>query len=637
MIPEVVFKRMATDSTLVDQTYEPLDLGEITPRGWLRSQLELQAEGLSGHLDEFWPPLADNQWLGGENDGWERGPYYADGLVPLAYLLDDEDLKTKAEKWVTGFLDWQHDDGWIGPRKPAFSRFPNDVWPRAIILKVFRQYYQATRDERVIDCALDFCRHLHECGFEDYPLERWAKFRWADLAVAVHWLYEQTDEEWLLEVSEIAADQGYDWADHFAGQRGRYSFPHPEPVEDSEMATHVVNNAMAIKEPAIRYRQSGDEAHYDAVTNTLDTLDAFHGQVTGLFTGDEHLAGRDPTRGTELCAVVEYMYSLEELVATLGEVGFADRLERIAFNALPATFTQDMWAHQYDQQANQVLCAVGDQPWTNGPDANLFGLEPHYGCCTSNYHQGWPKFTSHLWMHTDSGLAAVAYAPSAVTTRIDGTEVTVLEETDYPFEDELRFTVELDEPTAFELEVRIPEWAEDPAVELPTGESRSPEPGTFHKIEREWSDGDQLLLTLSAPVETERRYQGGVAVHRGPLVFSLPVDSEAQPLPGETDHPAAHREYHPTEAWNYGLQIDTDQPASSVSRTTSEPGSVPFLPTDPPIELSVTGSRVEDWTLDGSRAGPIPSSPTAVGDTEELTLVPYGCTTLRVTEFPLVE
>ncbi len=64
-----------------------------------------------------------------------------------------------------------------------------------------------------------------------------------------------------------------------------------------------------------------------------------------------------------------------------------------------------MWAHQYDQQVNQAICQrSGAHVWTdNGPDANLFGLEPQFGCCAANMHQGWPKFAASLWMKTTEG------------------------------------------------------------------------------------------------------------------------------------------------------------------------------------------------------------------------------------------
>jgi len=622
------------------RAYEPLGIGSVLSRGWLQRQLRIQADGLSGTLDEFWPPLADNQWLGGDEDGWERGPYYADGLVPLAELLDDDQLRAKARKWVEGFLDWQAEDGWIGPREPAFSAFPNDPWPRAIVLKVLRQHYEATGEERAVDAMLAFCELLHDSELDDRPLTDWARFRWQDLALSVHWLHERTGEAWLLELSETLADQGYDWTDHFAGGRRTYDFDYPAPATDVEYETHVVNNAMGVKAPAVAARRTGDLEDC-AASRGLDVLDTYHGQVTGAFTGDEHLAGRDPARGTELCAVVELMYSLEELVATLGEVRFADRLERVAYNALPATFTADGWAHQYVEQANQVVCAVDDYPWTNAPDANCFGLEPNYGCCTANYHQGWPKLAAHAWMRVGDdgdatpGLAAVAYAPTEATATVAGTEVTVTEETAYPFEDEVRLTVAPASPATFALHLRVPEWCEDATVTLPDGTERSPPAGTFHVVEREWRDGDAVALELSAPVVAERRHRGGVALRRGPLVFALPVASESRRFPGEGEEPYAHREFYPTEPWNYGIDVEPGEPDVALER--SPPGETPFSPADPPATATVEGARVPDWELDGSLAGPLPGSPVPGGDRETLELVPYGCTTLRIAEFPLLE
>lgn len=99
--------------------FQSLPLGAIKPSGWLQDQLQLQADGLTGHLDEFWPSVKDSRWIGGQAEGWERGPYWLDGLIPLAFLLDDEHLKAKAQHWVDTILNRQHADGWLGAKDDA--------------------------------------------------------------------------------------------------------------------------------------------------------------------------------------------------------------------------------------------------------------------------------------------------------------------------------------------------------------------------------------------------------------------------------------------------------------------------------------------------------------------------------------
>src|SRR5260370_38192499 len=146
-------------------------------------------------------------------------------------------------------------------------------------------------------------------------------------------------------------------------------------------------------------------------------------------------------------------------MAILGDAPFGDRLEKIAYNALPATLSADLWAHQYDQQANQVMCSISNRRWaTNGPQSNIFGLEPNFGCCTANMHQGWPKLAANLWMAAPGGgLAAIAYGPSTVTTLVVGhTSVLIEERTDYPFHVLIQLTVKPGRAVRFPLILRIP-------------------------------------------------------------------------------------------------------------------------------------------------------------------------------------
>ncbi len=115
---------------LIQNAYIKLPLGSIKPEGWLKSQLLAQAEGLTGNIDDFWPDLVNSSWRGGNGEAWERGPYYLDGLVPLAYLLDDEKLIKKVKNWIEPILASSSDTGWYGPAKNR------DRWPLAVANKV---------------------------------------------------------------------------------------------------------------------------------------------------------------------------------------------------------------------------------------------------------------------------------------------------------------------------------------------------------------------------------------------------------------------------------------------------------------------------------------------------------------------
>jgi DUF1680 family protein len=651
--------RHTSTGRLAPNAFAPLPLGTIRPAGWIARQLRIQADGLSGYLDEFWPDVADSAWIGGAAEGWERAPYWLDGLVPLAFLLDDPRLRAKADRWVNEILIRQHDDGWLGPLKDTSDarRIAYDPWPVFVLLKALAQYQEATGDARIIPAMLRFGRRL-EVLLAEQPLFDWGRYRWADLAVSLFWLYERTGAAWLLDLAEASYRQAFDWRALFAQfpyrEKQRIEQIHPPaPPEPrvtfrTDLASHVVNNAMALKQPALWSRLSHDEGDRTAVFHMIDTLDTYHGQATGLFSGDEHLAGQSPSQGTELCAVVEYLYSLEVLLATGGDARLADRLERIAFNALPATFSPDMWAHQYVQQANQAICAVvEDRIYTNNRgDANIFGLEPQYGCCTANMHQGWPKLVSHLWMRApDGGLAAISYAPCVVRTEAGGSQVRIAVTTDYPFEETIRLTVTCDHPATFALHLRVPAWAEGATLTAGDGTPEALAAGEFVRVEHEWGEATTLTLHFPMRVQTLKRPHGAVALLRGPLLFALPVGAEWRTI-REWGAPevtagaqfAADWEVHPITPWAYALILDPDRPEQDVTVAHAPVSEVPFAPDAPPVTLKVTGRQVAGWNIEHGTAAPPPTSPVeAEGMSEELTLVPYGCAPLRMTELPMCE
>jgi DUF1680 family protein len=593
------------------------------------------ADGLAGHLDEVYPLVGPaNAWLGGDGDTWERGPYWLDGLLPLAYIRQDQRLIAKVRPWVEHALASQRADGYFGPPddrgqgkdENGVQRANSaDWWPRMVMLKVLQQHHDATGDPRVLPFMTRYFRYQGR-QLPTMPLDHWtywAKHRGGENQASILWLYNRTGDAALLDVARLVARQTSDWTAGF--------------LREQPPSSHGVNVAMGVKQPAVDYLLSRNPEQLRAVEHGLAFLRREHGQVTGMFSGDEPLHGTDPLQGTELCTVVELMYSLETLAQVTGRTEYVDQLERIAYNALPAQVTRDYTARQYFQQPNQVVVdrLVDHYVQQHGGTARLMGLLTGYPCCTVNMHQGWPKYVHNLWLASaDGGLAALAYGPSAVTATIAGVAVSIEERTSYPFDDAVRFAVGSARPVAFPLHLRVPGWAEGAELRVNGRAPSSPPAGQVARVARTWRAGDEVELRLPSRVRVSGWHKNLAGVERGPLVYALRIDEEWRKVGEQNGVPTS--EVHAKSAWNYGLL--TEHPIDVAAVAPSGVARNPWRPDAAALTLTARGKRIPEWTSYHHVYGTLPASPTASdAPVEELTLIPYGCTTLRISEFPVIE
>lgn len=591
---------------------------ELKPEGWLRRQLRIQADGLSGNLHKIWPDIRDSGWIGGNREGWERVPYWLDGFIPLAYLLEDEELIDTAKKYIDAIISAQDKDGWICPCKKE-EREKYDTWAIQLICKTLKVYYDCSGDERIPEVIYKVLRNYYDyLKSGKMKLFGWGKYRWFETFISINFLYERYKEEWIKDLAKIIKEQGFDY--------NKVTESWKKPSHNWLRKTHIVNITMMLKSEAVSHEILG-EAYTDNAEKLRTILDKYNGTAFEGFTGDEVLSGIDPTRGTECCAVVEQMYSYEEMFAHTGDNKWAERLEVLAFNALPATLSEDMWTHQYVQQVNQIACqkTMIMAPWsTNGPYAHTFGLEPNFGCCTANFNQGWPKFALSSFMRKDNTILSAVMLPSVLKDK----DVTIRLETDYPFNNKMHYYIDAEKD--FDLVVRIPSFAKELKVNGESAETKD--------LQFAIKNGKtEIEIEFTAKPYLKKRPNDLYALQMGSLLFSVPVAYEKEMREYtkkgvERKFPYCDYQFIPKTSWNYGYAGSEFEVNYCIS------GDVPFSQDKPPVTVEAKMKQI-NWGLKfpyRSIARKVPKSITPISEVQKITLIPYGCARLRMTEMPVL-
>lgn len=563
-----------------------LPIGSVRPDGWLERQLALQKEGLTGAAEKIYDAAAANSgWLGGEGDGWEKAPYYVKGLIALAYTLDDGQLKQRAQKWVEWVFVSQQSNGSFGPANN------DDWWPRMIVLYYLRDYYEATGDTRVLPFLTRYFRY-QLAELPNRPLRDWGRARAGDNIEIVLWVYNQTGDEWLLELAELLRQQAYPWSDIYAKNQfyGRFDEFHPH---------HIVNVSQAMKFPPVVWQLTHKAADKIALARGLEHLERQYGRIDGQISGTEMLSGLSSTDGVELCADVERIVSDGVAVRILGAASIGDSMEKVAYNSLPAHTTSELTGITYYQLLNQVQCVYTPHGFEQDYHNSIVpGPYSGFPCCCYNWHMGWPKFVENMWAATaDGGLATVAYGPCVVRTTVaEDTAVTIREETEYPFDEVIRLKLDLSQAAKFPLLLRIPAWCQEPQLKINGENQPAPEPGTFHRVERTWQSGDTVELTFPMAIRSSRWVNNSVGIERGPLTFGLEIDQQWHQN-ADYDGPFDEYTITPGSPWNYALEIDPDDVESAFEVQTNEVGEVPWDLDSAPIVLSATARKLSDWQL----------------------------------------
>ncbi|MDR1202778.1 MAG: glycoside hydrolase family 127 protein [Tannerellaceae bacterium] len=633
---------VANRAPLQPAQFIKLPVGSIEPGGWIRRQLELQKDGLNGHLGEIsaWLQKGDNAWLKtGGQWGWEEVPYWLRGYGNLAYLMKDESMLKETSFWIEHILNSQRPDGNFGPMQLNDGK--QDFWPNMIVLWIMQSYYEYAHDDRVIDFMTKYSHYLLTVPDEDFLYSYWENSRGGDNLWSTAWLYNRTGDNRLLELGEKIHRNTADW------------------TKSTQLPNwHNVNIAQCFREPATYFLFTRDSAMLGATYNVQSLIRRAFGQAPGgMFGADENarIGFFDPRQGTETCGFVEQMASDEIMLLITGDPYWAENLEDVAFNSYPASMMPDYKALRYITSPNHVISDTKNHHPGIDNRGPFLAMNPFSSrCCQHNHGFGWPYYAEHLILATpDNGLAAVLFNTCRATAKVgDGAEVTLYEETNYPFEESVRFAVSTPKPVTFPLYLRIPSWCKQASVYINEEKVNTVlTPGTYVRIEREWKEGDKLLFNVPMDIST-RTWQvnkNSVSVDYGPLTLSLKIEEDYKQLDsretaiwdskwqeGADASQWPTYEIHPASNWNYAL---ANNMAITIQRKPWPEDNYPFILDNVPIEFKAKGRLIPGWGIDEyGICSVLPyESVRKAASLDEITLVPMGAARLRITAFPTTE
>jgi hypothetical protein len=642
---------VSNKAPLKQEYFIKLPVTAIKPGGWLKKQLELQRDGLTGNLGEIsvWLSKTDNAWVnksGKGKYGWEELPYWLKGYGDMAYMLKDPKMLKETKFWIEAVIKNQRANGDFGPlneTKPG----RRDLWGNMPMLWCLQSYYEYSKDPRVLKLMTAYYKYEMSIPDSLFLKDYWENSRGGDNLISVYWLYNRTGEKWLLDLATKIDKNTANW-------RQANNLPN----------WHNVNVAQSFREPATFWMQSKDPADLQATYTDFKLIRNIYGQVPGgMFGADENARKGydDPRQAVETCGMVEQMTSDEFLLQYTGDTFWADNCEDVAFNTFPAAFTPDYRGLRYLTAPNMVVSdSKNHSPGidNNGPFLNMNPFSSR--CCQHNHAAGWVYYAENSWMATpDNGLADQLYSEGSVTAKAgNGKPVTIVTTSKYPFNDQVDLKILTTGVNAFPIYLRVPVWCSGASLQL-NGKpiAVNAQSGEYIKLNNKWKNGDIVTLHLPMKIQTREweKNKNSISVNYGPLTFSLQIDEKyvkntnsketavADAKWQESADPAKWPTYeiYPASAWNYGLLLNKEKTTESftVEKGSWPKDNNPFTNNNAPIRLKAKGKQISEWKIDQyGLCGLLPVSPVKTIELQtNLTLVPMGGARLRISAFPVVE
>lgn len=597
--------------------------------GWMKEVLTTQRNGLTGHIQVAGAPFDKEGWGDATQkkmDRWEdfeQTGYWADGALRCGYLIDDPELTQRVKEWVDFQIDHPKEDGFIGPEL-------HNLWPHVVFFRVIMAEYSRNPSPKIIKALSNHYKNaarsqtLIKTGGPEWDFNERTMLHIEMLC----WLYQQTNDAFFIEKAENTYKA-------FCSRKSPFTMQ--AFLSDEVPIVHSVSSFETLKIPVILYINTGKKEYLDAAIHGIQKVYKYHGLADGIPSGNEAHDGNMPNEVHETCCVSDAQWALGYFLQATGDVQWADLMEKICFNAAFSVVWKDFKSLQYYSSPNQVIAKNNSSfcMYVGGQDRMAYRIAHGPACCNGNMNRMIPLFCSRQWMKKgDNGIVAAMYAPSSFTTKLKGSknEITIQEETNYPFEETIRFRMKMKRSTPFSFWLRIPQWCKGASITV-NGQAADIvcKAGTFVEVQRKFSDEDIIELKLPMKAKSVSMPYDGVAFERGPLVFSLNVKAqeeitETRELDGIKFQ---SRILTPLSEWNYA-PVDTE----NIEVVNSNDYSNIWNPEMTPVRLKVKAVTVTNWQLYRDNFTPYMPSVIRKGEEKVIELVPVGTTVLRMTVFP---